>query len=121
MVKKFLCIFALFVFVSLDVIAQKTDVKLASINIRNDMKQDSINRWVNRRVLFFQFIHQQKPDVFCLQEAVYKQLNDIRKNSDLYVCVKDPQNRKYGSLNPIFYLKEKVPIKRCSFINKILM
>ena len=107
MVKKFLCIFALFVFVSLDVIAQKTDVKLASINIRNDKKQDSINRWVNRRVLFFQFINQQKPDIFCLQEAVYKQLNDIRKNSDLYACIRDFKGRKWGSLNPIFYLKEK--------------
>ena len=107
MVKKLWCLSALFLLVPLSVIAKKADVKLVSINIRNDMKQDSINRWVNRRVLFFQFIKEQEPDIFCLQEAVYKQLNDIRKNSDLYACVKDSKSRKYGSLNPIFYLKEK--------------
>ena len=67
---------------------QPTELTVATINIRVDMKKDSLNRWDGRKQLLLDFVGQQQLDVVSLQEVYPWALKDIHNGLPGYAIVR---------------------------------
>lgn len=79
-------------------------VKVITFNIRFDTPRDSINAWPNRKDLLISYLHEEKPDLFGLQEALWHQYAAIDSAMDGYVSVAAGRDdgQKGGEMNPLF-------------------
>lgn len=84
--------------------AQQTELNVATINIRVDMKKDSLNRWGQRRQLLFDFVRGQQLDVIGLQEVYPPAMKDVHKGLPEYAIVRRENKEKQADA-PILYKK----------------
>lgn len=93
----------------------KTDaIKVMTLNVRYDNPGDSINAWPNRATQVCQFITDQKPDIFGMQEVLwhqYKLLDSVLTDYSSVGAGRDDGARK-GEMNPVFYRKDKYELIR---------
>lgn len=101
MMKKFNFIFA-FLSICLTCI-NATELKLASINIRVDIKEDSLNPWNIRKVHVFSFIRHQDLDIVCLQEVLWGQMEDFKNAFPDYSYVHRGRKEMKSEAVPILY------------------
>jgi endonuclease/exonuclease/phosphatase family metal-dependent hydrolase len=62
-------------------------LRVMTFNIRYANPQDGDNRWEKRRDLLFRSIREYDPDIFCLQEALKPQLDDVLAALPAYTAV----------------------------------
>lgn len=81
----------------------------ATLNIRYDNPEDSLNNWKYRKDSVADFIHSRGLDVIGCQEVLYHQLTDLRERLPEYgfvgVCRDDGE--RAGEASPIFYKKDR--------------
>ncbi|MEE4117138.1 MAG: endonuclease/exonuclease/phosphatase family protein [Marinilabiliaceae bacterium] len=85
------------------------ELKVISFNIRYDTERDGNNAWPGRKELALQFLEDQAPDIFGLQEALWHQYSYIDSCLTGYASVgagRDDGDRK-GEMNPVFYKKDR--------------
>jgi len=86
-----------------------TELTMATINIRVDLKKDSLNRWGQRKQRLFDFISQQHFDVIALQEVYPQAMKDIRKGLPGYAIVRRADSKSAPTEKradaPILYRK----------------
>jgi len=102
---------------SLQTIAQgllKIDypLRIVSYNIRFDNPNDGANVWDNRRLRVADILRFHKADIFCLQEALLNQIDDMKEqfpNFDYY-GVGRTDGLQGGEFCPVFYNKNRFTI-----------
>ncbi|HEX2970146.1 MAG TPA: endonuclease/exonuclease/phosphatase family protein [Bacteroidales bacterium] len=80
-----------------------------TLNLRYDNPRDSINAWPNRAGQVCEFIEDQAPDIFGMQEVLWHQYMYLDSALAEYGSAgagRDDGN-KGGELNPVFYRKDK--------------
>ena len=85
------------------------DLKVITFNIRYDNPGDKINAWPNRESIVCDFLSNEKPDLFGLQEALWHQYEAIDAGITGYssVVAGRDDGEKKGETNPAFYNAEK--------------
>jgi len=90
------------------------DLKVLTYNIRYNNPGDSLNAWPNRKDEVVRLIRTHAPDVFCLQEALLGQVNDVASMMPGFDWVgvgrEDGVNR--GEYAPVFYNSQKYQLKQ---------
>jgi endonuclease/exonuclease/phosphatase family metal-dependent hydrolase len=90
----------------------RLDVRVLSFNLRYANAEDGENRWENRRELAFDVIHEYRPEVLAVQEALRSQLDDIRARftgfDEVGVGRDDGQTR--GEYSAILYRADKLKV-----------
>ena len=83
----------------------QNEIKVITFNIRYDNPRDSINAWPNRVGIVCDFLKNEKPDLFGLQEALWYQYEAIDSALSGYssVAVGRDDGKKKGEMNPAFY------------------
>jgi endonuclease/exonuclease/phosphatase family metal-dependent hydrolase len=81
------------------------NIKIITFNIRYDNPHDSINAWPNRSAIVCEFLKNEKPDLFGLQEALWYQYEAIDSALSGYssVAVGRDDGKIKGEMNPVFY------------------
>ena len=80
-------------------------VKIISLNIRCENKNDGINNWNNRKTNLASFLRTETPDIICMQEVVLSQLKFIKTLLPKYhgVGVGRNDGKDDGEHTPIFF------------------
>ena len=89
-------------------------IRVMTLNVRYDNPRDSINSWTNRSALVCDFIKDQQPDIFGLQEVLWRQfvlLDSVLAGYSSTGAGRD-DGLKGGELNPVFYRKDKFDLIR---------
>lgn len=89
-------------------------IKIATFNIRADMKGDGVNQWKYRKKVVSKFIRKEKFDIICMQEVINNQLLDILqcdKRFD-YIGIGRDDGHEKGEYVPIIYRKDKYMLVR---------
>lgn len=73
---------------------------------------DSINQWNYRKRIFCKFISKEKLDLFCLQEVLPRQLNDILCAMPQYAYIGRGRTSKKSESVPIIYNTSKYDVLR---------
>ncbi|MHC4975822.1 MAG: endonuclease/exonuclease/phosphatase family protein [Planctomycetota bacterium] len=83
-----------------------------TFNIRYANPDDGINYWDNRRELVARVIHEHNPDILGVQEALERQLNELRERLPSYdwVGVGRDDGISAGEFAPIFYKPERLTL-----------
>ncbi len=92
----------------------KDSIKVMTLNIRYDNPRDSLNAWPNRTSIVSNFIQNEKPDLFGMQEVLdhqYEYLDSVLKDYGS-VGVGRNNGAKTGEMNPVFFRKERFDIVR---------
>lgn len=94
--------------------SRKNAIKVLTLNVRYNTLSDSINAWPNRASMVFDFIRDEKPDIFGMQEVLLNQYEELDSALDEYASVGVGRNdgAKGGEMNPVFYLKERFDMAR---------
>lgn len=89
-------------------------IKVMTLNVRYDNPQDSINAWPNRSGQVCQFINDQNPDIFGMQEVLWHQYRLLDSVLTDYASVGAGRDdgAKAGEMNPVFYKKDKYELIR---------
>lgn len=90
--------------------AYAKNLTLLSYNIRYDNPADGVNAWPNRKENVFALIRSHHPDIFCIQEGLSNQVEDLRKAfSPAYASygVGRDDGRSAGEFCAIFYAVKK--------------
>lgn len=84
-------------------------IKLCTYNIRYNNPGDGADAWENRKDDFLLFIDSLKPDIFCLQEVLKSQLDDIKIKPNVYSVygVGREDGKEKGEFCPVFFNSEK--------------
>ncbi|MEZ4798716.1 MAG: endonuclease/exonuclease/phosphatase family protein [Flavobacteriales bacterium] len=84
-------------------------IKICTYNIRYSNPGDGEDAWINRKDDFHTFIDSLQPDIFCLQEVLKSQLDDINTKPNVYSVygVGREDGKERGEYCPVFYKKEK--------------
>ncbi len=80
-------------------------LEVISLNIRYDNPRDGNNDWPGRKDMVVSFLHEQQPDIFGLQEALWHQYRYIDSLMTGYSSVgvgRDDGEMK-GEMGPLFY------------------
>ena len=87
-------------------------LRVMSFNIRYGTANDGENRWENRCEMVFDVLHDNKPDVVGLQEALRFQIDQIRKALPEYgqVGVGRNDGKTKGEYTAILYLTERFSV-----------
>ncbi|HCI55968.1 MAG TPA: endonuclease/exonuclease/phosphatase family protein [Bacteroidales bacterium] len=98
---------AIFILAFLICAGNKTNetIKVITFNIRYDNANDGINAWTNRKNLVIEFLKEEKPDLFGLQEALWHQYTAIDSAMEGWSSIgvgRDDGKRK-GEMNPLFF------------------
>lgn len=115
--KYFLSSFVFIILISCQSIAQgllKIDypMRVVSYNIRFDTPSDGTNAWPNRRIRVANVLRFNKADIFCLQEALINQIEDLKRefpNYEYYGLGRS-DGKQGGEFCPIFYKKSRFTI-----------
>ena len=84
----------------------KTDVILATINIRVPMKKDGVNHWKNRKKQMTDFVNIENLDIVCFQEVSLSQLNYLEESLTDYSFAGNKIRKVKGEgYKPILYRK----------------
>ena len=89
-------------------------IKVATFNIRTDLKGDGVNQWKYRKKVMSKFVRKEKFDIICMQEVINNQLLDILqcdKRFD-YIGVGRDDGQEKGEYVPIIYRKDKYVLVR---------
>jgi endonuclease/exonuclease/phosphatase family metal-dependent hydrolase len=84
-------------------------VRLMTYNVRLDTPDDLENVWANRKSRLFNVIRFNKADIFCLQEPLPNQINDLQQAFPdfSYYGVGREDGQTKGEYCPIFYDKRR--------------
>ncbi|QQV03123.1 MULTISPECIES: endonuclease/exonuclease/phosphatase family protein [Chryseobacterium] len=88
------------------------NLKVMSFNIRLNLDSDKENSWTNRKQDAIDLLNYYQPDYFGVQEALPKQMKDIKngmKNYD-YVGVGRDDGKEKGEFSALFYDTEKLQV-----------
>lgn len=93
---------------------KKDSVKVMTLNIRYDNPEDSTNAWHNRSHLIYDFIEEENPDIFGLQEVLWNQYEALDSVLDGYgsAGLGRDDGARGGEFNPVFYRKDKFDMAR---------
>ena len=87
-------------------------VRLMTYNVRLDTPDDLENVWANRKARLINVIKFNKAEIFCLQEPLPNQVNDLQQAFPEFgyygVGREDGQNK--GEFNPVFYDKRRFSV-----------
>ena len=109
MTKRSLFIF-LNLFVALSAVAQISNLKVMTFNIRYNNSADSIYSWDNRKELVADVIKSYKPDIIGIQEALKDQVRDLQnmlKDYSWFGVGRD-DGKDSGEFSVIFYKKDRI-------------
>ena len=90
------------------------DIKVMTLNIRYDNPDDSIYAWLIRAPQICNFIKDEKPDIFGMQEVLwhqYKILDSVLVDYSS-VGVGRSDGARGGEMNPVFFRKDKFNMVR---------
>jgi endonuclease/exonuclease/phosphatase family metal-dependent hydrolase len=92
----------------------KNNVKVMTLNIRYDNPDDSLYAWPRRATQVCNFIKNEKPDIFGLQEVLWNQyqLLDSALLDYSSIGVGRSNGAREGELNPVFFRKGKFELVR---------
>jgi endonuclease/exonuclease/phosphatase family metal-dependent hydrolase len=81
-------------------------------NVRLDTPTDNENVWANRKDHLISVIKFNKADIFCLQEPLFNQINDLQQAFPEfgYYGVGREDGLNKGEFNPIFYDKRRFTV-----------
>lgn len=84
-------------------------MNIISFNIRYNTQNDGVNAWPNRVEMVTGLLQFHDADIFGLQEALYEQIIDIKKNlpEHEWFGVGRDDGEKAGEFSPVFYNKSK--------------
>ncbi len=88
----------------------RLDVRVLSFNLRYANPEDGDNRWENRREVAFDVIHEYRPEILAVQEALRSQLDDIRARFNGFeeAGVGRDDGRTRGEYSAILYRPDKL-------------
>ncbi len=116
MKKLFICLFSisLLVLTGCSHRSDKYVLKIMTLNVRYDNPRDSINAWPNRATQVTDFINDQKPDIFGMQEVLWHQYEFLDSLLTDYIStgVGRDDGAREGELNPVFFRKERFDLVR---------
>lgn len=94
-----------------------SDLKIMTWNIRYNNPGDGVNAWPNRKEKVFSLLMDVKPAIFCLQEALDGQVNDVARALPGYAWtgVGRDDGAKNGEYVPIFYQKNKFKLVKTGY------
>lgn len=89
-------------------------IKVMTLNLRVDNPEDSSNAWSNRTGQVCNFISNERPDIFGMQEVLWHQyeLLDSVLTDYSSIGVGRDDGVKSGEMNPLFFRKEKFDLIR---------
>jgi len=93
---------------------EKDALKVMTMNVRYDNPGDSLNSWPNRASMVCDFILDEKPDIFGLQEVLWNQyavLDSVLSEYESAGSGRD-NGARLGEMNPVFFRKEKFDMVR---------
>lgn len=87
-------------------------IKIMTYNIRFDNPLDNDNVWANRKDRVASVIRFREVDIFCLQEALKNQVDDLQNTfpNFAYCGVGREDGAEKGEYNPIFYDKRRFAV-----------
>ncbi len=93
----------------------KTELKLASYNLRYAGGDRGANSWDNRKSALAKYVNELKPDVIGMQEAELVQVKYLQQNLDDYSMagVGRDDGKCRGEFSPVFYNKTKYVLDSC--------
>ncbi len=88
------------------------DLKLMSFNVRYGTAKDGKNSWTHRRELVFDLLKKNQTDIFCLQEALHFQIEEIFSEIKNYSVIAKGRDdgKQSGEHNAIFYNPKRFKI-----------
>ncbi len=92
----------------------KDSISIMTLNVRYDNPRDSVNAWPNRSELVCDFIRDQDPDIFGMQEVLWHQYTYLDSVLTGYASqgVGRDDGMKAGEMTPVFYKKDKFDLIR---------
>ncbi len=85
---------------------------VVTLNIRFDNPKDGINDWEHRRSLVIEYLSQEHPEIFCLQEALINQINDLLAGLPDYEYI--GTGRDHGEVGgehcPLFFDRNRIKL-----------
>lgn len=92
----------------------KDSISVMTLNVRYDNPRDSINAWPNRAKHVSEFIKDEMPDIFGMQEVLASQYTYLDSVLTDYasVGVGRDDGLKGGEMNPVFYRKDRFDLIR---------
>jgi endonuclease/exonuclease/phosphatase family metal-dependent hydrolase len=92
----------------------ENDIKVMTLNVRYNNPEDSIYSWPKRASQVCDFILNEKPDVFGMQEVLWNQYQVLETILMDYssVGVGQSDGAREGEMNPVFFRKEKFDLIR---------
>lgn len=105
-------LFHLLIVTSCTIYANAQSVNVMTYNIRLDTKADGINEWSNRIEKVSGLIKEYNPDLLGVQEALHKQMMDLKSNLTEYdfVGVGRDDGKEKGEYSALFYKKDKFEV-----------
>jgi endonuclease/exonuclease/phosphatase family metal-dependent hydrolase len=105
-------LFNLLIVTSCTIYANAQSVKVMTYNIRLDTKADGINEWGNRIGKVCELIKENNPELLGVQEALHKQMMDLKSNLPEYdfVGAGRDDGKEQGEYSAIFYKKDKFEV-----------
>jgi endonuclease/exonuclease/phosphatase family metal-dependent hydrolase len=94
--------------------SEKNVIKVMTLNVRYDNPEDSVYSWPKRATQVCDFILNEKPDIFGLQEVLWNQYEVLESifmdySSAGAGCI---DGAREGEMNPVFFRKEKFDMVR---------
>jgi endonuclease/exonuclease/phosphatase family metal-dependent hydrolase len=89
--------------------ADELSLSVMTFNIRYGTAKDGENRWALRKELVFDVVRSRHPDIACLQEALYGQLEEALRALPAYsyVGVGRDDGKRAGEFAPILYVADR--------------
>lgn len=92
---------------------EKTSIGIIAMtyNIRLDIKSDGINQWDHRKEAVLSIIHNYKPTIIGIQEALPQQVSYLQENLKKYGAIGEGRDgREKGESCTIFYRTDKLQL-----------
>lgn len=100
---KHLIFFSVFLITSYFQINAQTDIKVVTYNIWFDNPDNTENPWSERKQGVISTLTDLQPDIFCVQEALINQVEDLEFSSYKHVGVGRDDGKTAGEFSAIFY------------------
>ena len=109
MIKRILFLSA-YVLMSASMFAQTLSVGQYNIRYANPMDKKDGNGWEIRRQKMYDLLNYEQWDLFCAQEVLHNQIEDLKANLDGYNYVGSGRDdgKTKGEYAPIFYKKSRI-------------